>query len=180
MAEAGVVTIVDNMAKVVEAIARLASTRVMVGVPSEQALRRPAPGEPRQVNNAMLAYIHENGAPTVGIPPRPFLRPGVKDARTSIAAALRIGGVLALKGDAAGMERQFHIAGARARDAVKLKITTGPFVPLKPATIAKRRVRSRGSKYRRKATTAAQVTPLVDTGALRNAINYVIRRVYGR
>ena len=54
------------------------------------------------------------------------------------------------------------------RDAIKAKITDGPFEPLKPSTIAAR-------KSKRKSRSNADIKPLIDTGALRNSISYVIR-----
>lgn len=175
--EVGLTVERDNLPALVRALEQLSAARVLVGVPATEALRRPVPGEKRPPNNAMLAYVHENGAPTRHIPPRPFLRPGIQENRRAIAQQLERAGRQALAGQVEAMERQLHIAGAIARDFVRLKITTGPFVPLAARTIAARRRRSAGSRYRRRATTAADVTPLIDTGQLRNAINYVIRRV---
>lgn len=168
----GVQVTIDRTAEVLRGIAILAGTRVMVGIPSDQAGRKD--GEP--INNAALGYIHENGAPEVGIPARPFLVPGVAAIQGEIEDGMRKAGDAALSGRPELVMRYLHAVGLKAQAAVRRKITTGPFVPLKPETIARRRKRSPGSKYRRKATTAADVKPLIDTGQLRNAINYVIRQ----
>lgn len=177
----GVTVTRDDLERVAAAIAELARVRVMVGVPATEALRRPVPGAKQRQppNNALLAYVHENGAPTRRIPPRPFLRPAIHEGRAELARLLGIAGRFALQGRLDAMERQFHRVGGIARDMVRLRITTGPFVPLAPRTIEARRRRSAGSRYRRRAQTAADTTPLIDTGQLRNAINYVIRRVVG-
>ena len=54
--------------------------------------------------------------------------------------------------------------GLQGADAVRAKITSGPFVPLAPKTLAKRRAKGRkGDK------------PLIDTGALQRAYTYAIR-----
>ena len=73
---------------------------------------------------------------------------------------------------------------------MRAKIMDGPFVPLAPATILARLRRGRpgrinSSIYGRGAIAsdehdaATGMRPLVDTGALRNSINYVIRTVKG-
>lgn len=167
----GVQVTIDRTAEVLRGIAILAGTRVMVGIPSDQAARKEGP-----INNAALGYIHENGAPEVGIPARPFLVPGVAAIQGEIEDGMRRAGDAALSGRPELVMRYLHAVGLKAQAAVRRKITTGPFTPLKPETIERRRKRSPGSKYRRKATTAGDVKPLIDTGQLRNAINYVIRQ----
>lgn len=178
-ATSGVKVVLDRTVEVAKAIELLATTRVMVGVPASEALRKPDDEERRSpINNAALAYIHENGAPEVGIPPRPFLKPALREHKDEITRGLKIAGQLALDGKGAEkVLKQLKVVGIRAVSAVKMKIRTGPFVPLKPRTIAARRRRSKGSKYRRKATGASDVTPLIDTAQMLNAINFVIRKV---
>lgn len=166
--------VVDNLAAVTAGMNALADHRVMVGVPEDRGQRR-EPGEP---SNAELAYIHDNGAPEAGIPARPFLGAGLREDAATTEAGLAHAGMLAASG--AGVAKvlaQLRVVGLRAVNAVRRKISTGPFVPLAPATVAARRRRSKGSKYRRKATTAADVTPLIDTGQLRNAVTFVLRKV---
>lgn len=175
----GVTVVIDRAAEIQKAIHLLAASRVMVGIPATTALRRSEPGQPSTINNAALAYIHEHGSPEANIPARAFLKPGVQNAKNEISAGLKVAARLALEGRTDAVDRQLHRVGMMGRDAVKAKITAGPFVPLKPATIAARRRRSAGSKYRRKATSAADVRPLIDTAQMRNAINYVIRKSGG-
>jgi hypothetical protein len=158
----GLQTIVDNVAKVAAGIATLSSTRVMVGVPAEKGARKD--GSP--ISNAGLAYVHENGAPEAGIPARPFLKPGIEAKQSEITAALEKTGKAALDGNLAGADRGFNITGLIGQNAVRAKINEGVPPPLKPATLAARRARGRtGDK------------PLIDTGALRNSLTYVIRKV---
>ena len=166
--EAGIKLTKNDLPNLVAAIQALTTSRVAVGVPATQALRKPEPGEKGDVNNAMLAYIHENGCPAANIPPRPFLKPTIEFMRANIAAQLRQIAVNGLKGRLDAVERGFHILGLKVSTAVKMKINTGPFQKLADATIARRRARGRmGTK------------PLLDTGQLRNAITYVIKRVRG-
>jgi hypothetical protein len=161
--KSGLTIVRDNLRKVSKAIDALGRSRVMVGVPSDKA---PRSGDP--INNAALAYIMENGAPEVNIPARPFLKPGVASVQPQIAAGLKKAGEFALHGRADAVNRELHRVGAIGRDAVKRKMTDGPFEPLRPATIAAR-------KLKRKSRNNTDVKPLIDTGALRNSISYVIR-----
>lgn len=161
MAKIGLQTIVDNVAKVAAGIEKLATTRVMVGVPAEKGARQ----DDEPINNAALAYIMDNGAPEAGIPARPFMRPGIMAKQAEITAALRKTGEAALDGPERA-EKGFHRVGLIGQAAVRAKINDGPFQPLADSTIEDRRARGRtGTK------------PLIDTGQLRNAINYVIRKV---
>jgi hypothetical protein len=85
-----------------------------------------------------------------------------------------------------------HKVGAIATEAMKDAIDAGIPPPLSPITVARRRIRSPGSNYRRKATPAEQIAfnarfargevqmsesptiPLHDTGNFLRAINYVV------
>jgi hypothetical protein len=165
----GIKLVKDDIPKLLEAVRVMSMTRVAVGVPADKALRKPDEGEKgAPANNAMLAYIHENGAPEAGIPPRPFLGVTVEAMKAEIAARLRAASIDALKGRKDAVIRAFHALGLRVSTAVKLKINTGPFEPLKERTLAARRARGRmGDK------------PLIDTGQLRNAITYVVKSVRG-
>lgn len=164
MAKPGVKITVDKWKQVAEGVRLLADTRVMVGIPQDRTERQQAQG----LGNADLGYIHENGAPEVGIPARPFLVPGVQTVQPRIEKDLANAGRLAMEGKTESVMRQFHALGLRAQAAVRGKITSGPFAPLAAGTIAARKRRGRtGTK------------PLIDTGQLRAAINYVIRTIRG-
>jgi hypothetical protein len=161
--KSGLTVVVDRAAEFRRAIDLLGSQRVMVGIPSDKAGRSGGP-----INNAALGYIHNFGAPEVGIPPRPFLEPGVASIQPAIEAGLRKAADAAFEGNPGGVTSNFNAVGLKAQAAVRAKITDGPFVPLKPATLAARRRRGRtGTK------------PLIDTAQLRNAVSYVIRKVTG-
>lgn len=150
----------DRVKKIVEATRRLTTTDVMVGIPSTATARSDGP-----LNNAEIGYIHEFGAPAANIPARPFLRPAVDSMRDRIAAYMRSGALAALNGDKGGVTYALTALGLTAQNVVRAKIQSGPFVPLKPSTLAKRRAAGRTG-----------TRPLIDTGQLRNSINYVLRR----
>jgi len=175
----GLQKIVDNVAKATAGIAALGTTRVMVGVPAEKGSRKD--GEP--INNAALAYIHEHGAPEAGIPARPFLKPGIEAKQPEIEAGLVKTGRAALEGNPSAVDRGFNAVGLIGQAAVRTKITEGPFQPLSEATLRDRARRGRKGAAQELANRKAGMPasndlakPLIDTGQLRNSLNYVIRK----
>lgn len=156
----------DRVSGVLAGINVLGTTRVMVGIPAAEATRSDDDDAASGINNAALGYIHDNGAPEANIPARPFLEPGIRAVQDKIEAGLRTAADAAMAGRPEAVDRAYHAIGLKAQAAVRSKITTGPFVELKPRTLANRRRRGRnGTK------------PLIDTGQLRNAIAYVIRKI---
>jgi hypothetical protein len=162
MAKNGLTTIFDDTAKVIDGIAKLTTTRVMVGVPAEKGGRRD--GEP--INNAALLYIHEHGAPEAGIPARPTLMPGIQSAQKDINSGLEKTGKAALDGRPEAVDRGLTAVGLKAQSAIRAKFGSDELAPLAASTLEARRARGRtGDK------------PLLDTGQLRNSVNFVIRKV---
>lgn len=154
----------DRVNQATAKIRELGAGRVLVGIPAENALRKPEPGEPAKVNNALLGYIHQNGSPAKNIPARPFLPEGVRNAQEEIADVLESDIRKTLSGRGGSSDQTLNKVGLIAQAAVRKKITDGPFVPLAPKTLAKRRKKGRtGTK------------PLIDTAQLRTSINYVVR-----
>lgn len=151
---------VDKTAEVVKSVQALTGKQVMVGIPATNAYR---PGE--TVTNAMLGYIHEFGSPAAHIPPRPFLIPGIESVKDQVVNRLQAAAKKALDGDVSAVDSALMQIGLLAQSAVQKKITDGPFVPLAPATIAARKAKGH-----------AGIKPLIDTGALRQAVSYVIRK----
>lgn len=158
--------ILDKTADVIKALRVLAESRVMVGVPSSAAGRDLQTGEP--INNAQIGYIQEHGAPEANIPARPHLKPGVEQEKAAWTAKLRDAATAAFEGKPARADRNLHAAGLIGQRAVRNKIQTGPFVPLSPVTLAKRKSRKIAPRQGEK--------PLLDTGQYRNSITYVVRR----
>ena len=156
---------VDRLNIVIGDIRKIAANRVLVGIPSEKTARRGEKGFDEQglINNAALGFIHENGSAAQNIPERPFLIPGVRGIQDDIAKRFEAFAKARLAGDAAGAEKQLHIIGLMGQNAVRAKITDGPFTALSERTLAARRARGRtGTK------------PLIDTGQLRNSVSYVV------
>ncbi len=187
MAKPGVTVKKDKTRDIEKRVRSLTKRDVLVGIPADDGAGEVGPqstGNTRQggaaePTNAQLGYIHEHGAPASNIPARPFLIPGVRNAQPQVEDKLRAAARAAMSGKTGTMERNLHAAGVVAMIAVQRKLHDGPFVPLKPATIAARRRRSAGSSYRRKATTAADVRPLIDTAQMLRAVTYVVREAKG-
>jgi hypothetical protein len=160
----------DRVPQLQEAMRILGDSIVLVGIP----MGAPARPAPDTVGNAELLYIHEHGSPGNNIPARPSLNPGVRNSEARWRQPMLAAAHAALDGDPGEVQRHLSIAGMVAVAAVKNGIAAGIPPPLSPYTIARRRQRSRGSKYRRKAKTASDVTPLIDTANMINSITYVV------
>lgn len=152
---------IDKVAQALASISELVKKDVLVGIPDSAPERR----DETPLSNAQIGYIQEFGSPINNIPERPFLIPGVENARPEVLEEFRGGAKAALDGNTSQVERSLVRAGIQAQNAVRAKIQDGPFLPLKPTTLAARRRRGRtGDK------------PLLDTGQLRNSVTFVIRK----
>lgn len=168
----------DRLAEVVASITNLVKKDVLVGIPSDETERN----DDGPINNATLGYIHENGSPANNIPARPFLVPGVADAQVRVEQRLRKAAEAALDNQRKKSDNELEAAGMIARDSVKSKINSGDFAPLADATLRARARRGRkgaAAELANRAAGAAPGTdgakPLIDSGQLRNSINYVVR-----
>lgn len=166
------------------AIRALAFSEVLVGFPEDTTAREDLGVQ--GITNAALGYIHDNGAPEQNIPARPFMVPAMADAQEPVSEML---GQLAEKvvrtNNPLLIERGLHIVGMRAELAIKNKINEGIPPPLADRTLRERNRRTKkGSKSAQKemarraqglAPSTEFAKPLIDTGAMRNAVKYVIR-----
>lgn len=189
MPDIGVTKTVDNVARLLANVAELTASDVLVGVPAAKTARKDG-----AITNASLAYIHEFGSPAHNIPARPFLFPGVRRIQAQAKAVLRQGALDVLRG-VAKVDVVLNKVGILARNSVVNEITDPepPFIPLRPATIRARLRRTaagrrqlRQIKTKRSAgvpmeqaltewaETGGNIHPLLDTGALRASISYVV------
>lgn len=162
-------------------IVRAARTEVLVGIPRSTAMR---PDD--EISNAEIAYINEHGDPARRIPPRPFMEPGlqrcrdkVRDAMTAGVQQLAQGGSLRPAAERVGLICQASIRGV---------FVDNDWKPLSPRTIMARAQRtvSKRKGYDDKSAQQqhtmlakelarrANDRPLIDTGALRQSITYVV------
>ncbi|MDR1495643.1 MAG: hypothetical protein LBS67_01815 [Clostridiales Family XIII bacterium] len=124
------------------------------------------------MNNATLARIHNYGAPAAYIPPRPFMEPGIEHARDKIVAALLEGARETLdRMNPAATETALKKAGVLAASQIQKEFTDNDWEPLKHP-------RSKKGRSHRRGETAVE-KPLIDTGALRRSITYVVRKKGG-
>lgn len=150
----------DRVGAVLKGVRALTTKEVLVGIPSTTAGRTDTP-----INNAEIGYLMETGSPAQNIPERPFLVPGVESAQAKFTPHLKAAGLSALEGKTTLIDRDFDRAGFVASNAVKAKITEGPFTPLAPKTLQKRRAKGRTGEK-----------PLIDTGQLRRSVTHVVRK----
>ena len=177
----------DGTAAFKAAVEALRKRIVLVGIPAA-AVDHPG----SEVSNALIGYVQETGSPAKNIPPRPFLTPGVADAKDKIVAAFKKGGKAVLSGDPAAVDRALTESGEAAVAAVRTKILSGPFTPLADSTLKARARRKQGngrlsqtksSKDARRelaaraagAEASTDARPLYDTFSLFNSITYVIK-----
>lgn len=155
----------------VKAMRDLAKMQLLVGIPSDD---EPNLGDGSGSNvrndgpatNALIAYVAENGSPARNIPARPFLVPGVEAGMPQAEPYLKAAAEAAISGSTGAVERNLMAAGLVLQGAVRQEITTGDFAPLAPSTVAARRRRGHQGEIR----------PLLDSGQLRAAVNFLVRK----
>jgi hypothetical protein len=114
---------------------------------------------------ATIATIHEFGAPRANIPPRSYIRATIRERKAELAALMARVVRLMIQGKL-DERRALELVGAWLAGAIKGRIVSGPFTPLKPATIARRR--------KNPADPDGPIKPLIDTGQLKNAVTFII------
>lgn len=154
-------TTFDATDDLVKALKRFTDSEVLVGVPAA-TIDKGRKAKDR-VNNATLAYVHNYGSPVNNIPARPFMEPGVNDARDTNLKLLEAGGKAILDGGTA--TAQLEAVGIVTQVAIKKRITSNTPPPLAPRTLAARKARG-----------VTRTNTLVDTGALLNSISYVVAK----
>jgi hypothetical protein len=163
-----------------DSLAALTGKQVLVGVPATTAQDRQAQvtklavsarGRRRKrlqgmsgntINNAELLYLHTHGSPLKHIPARPVVEAAISDRQNSqqIVAELRLAATAAIEGKTDLVERQLRLAGTVAANLARAWFTNprNHWAPNRPRTVQRK-----GSSR-----------PLIDTGALRKAITYVV------
>lgn len=184
--KSGVSVVVDKSKSLEAALAALASQEVLVGIPADKASRQATPedGEDAAPTNAQLGYIHEHGSPVRNIPARPFLAPGIKDARAAIVDQLRAGGQAALEGNTSGVTTALNKAGLIGQNSVRAHFVDNDWAPLAESTLGQKtgEVKNSDGKVTKKGKTRAQsgaINPLILTGQLRKSITFIVRKKKG-
>lgn len=168
----------------------VSSRRIYVGIPQSTASRGKGP-----INNAELLYAHthgirrqdmraemgasiragakystaykmyimSHGSPLWQVPPRPVIEPAIEHYKDAIAVLFCSVIRAAAKGDEAATQKAMHKCGMKAQNVCRdwFVNPANGWDPNSPFT-----VKRKGSDK-----------PLIDTGALRKAITYVVRDV---
>lgn len=156
----------DMLPALLAAIEGLTRQQVLIGIPGDVPDRRPEPGQGAPLTNPTIGFIQEFGSPAANIPARPFLRPGVQQALPACIERLRAGAkrALTLPPNPDAGTNALIAAGLTAQNSVRAYINAGVSPGLAAATLRARRARGRTG-----------ATPLIDTGQLRNSIQFVLR-----
>ncbi len=171
----------DRLSVLRDKIKELASKEVLVGFPEG-----PPRGDDTPLTNAALAYIHDNGAPEQNIPARPFMVPGIAAVQDQIADTLTAGARrLVVVGDRAlSIDKELTRVGLMAVTSIRRTVTAGVPPPLADVTLRDRLRRHKGragekleleSRAMGNAPSTDFAKPLIDTGQLYRAVDYVIR-----
>ena len=161
----GVTVTIDKMALLEAMMKAMDTASVLVGIPSasEKNVRDDTPE-----TNAEIGFVNEFGEPSMNIPPRPFLVPGVMNSMDKNTRVMMRGAqqAMSLSGNPESQIQQtLDTVGLIAQQAVQAQIIDGEYTPLAPYTLAQRR--SRGFVGEK---------PLIETGSLKNSITYVVEK----
>lgn len=180
-------TLTDKTDAILRAIQSLEEASVLVGIPEKTAKRSDG-----SITNAQLAYIQTHGvrkkamrqemegqmntgmpysrafemyvqahgSPLWHIPPRPIIEPAIESVQDQVAEKLKRVAQLAMDGSSGESNTELKALGIFVQNVVRewFANPANKWAPNAPSTIAKK-----GSDK-----------PLIDTGALRRSITYVI------
>ncbi len=176
-------TSVKTNEKVYKALLAMESQSVLVGIPAGGDTRiATRPGQ--LTSNATLGYLQETGDPSVNLPARPHLVPGVKAALPRIERIAAYAIRKQTAGDSTAIRKSLDMFGLAAVASVKRTIQAR--IPPDLADRTKRQRLERLAGYQtasraRKRTMMAKwmtgtFTPLIETSAYISAITYVVRK----
>ena len=176
-----------DLKRILEALKKLSEDELLVGVSADTA----GDGRGEDINNAELAYIHtngvraagmkaetnkaveegtpyplalqayikEHGSPAYRVPPRPFLEPGIEKHLDLVEKGMKAALQDVLDGGDGRAQRE-RLGATMAAQVQKYFQEDNGWPPNAASTVAKK----------------GSAQPLVDTGALRQSITYVIRK----
>lgn len=178
-----------NRNAILERVQKLTKVGVLVGIPQEKSSRKPKPGHPNTINNAELLYIHthgirnnkmiremsntmsnnnsysfaydlyiqSHGSPLMNTPPRPVIEPAIEANIEPINDMMKSAMKSYLMTEStAGLRKVGMFASAQCKNW--FEDSRNNWAPNSPFTIKKKKSSS----------------PLIDTGAMHQAITYVV------
>lgn len=180
--EFNVTKIRENLSGLRRAMKALTERDVFIGIPEDKTAREAA-GD-TGISNAYLGYIHEHGVPEKNIQARAALIPGIEDIRDEAAAILKDAAKKALEGNEAAVERALNRIGLLGEKAVRAKFVDNDWPELADKTLDRREkisetVNAKGETVKKMAKSrreTGRINPLIDSGQLRKAYTYVIRK----
>jgi hypothetical protein len=178
----------DDLESMQSTFKALTEMTVLVGFPEDTTQRTDESVGNREITNAALGYIHDTGMPEQNIPARPFMIPGMNEVEDKVADQLTSLAKKALtKRIASEVIKGWERVGVIAMTGLKRKINEGIPPPLAESTLRKRGAKGDAGSLWELAWREAgaepgtdTAKPLIVTGQLRNAINYVIRKRKGK
>lgn len=182
----GVLMKVDNLERLSRDIEALAKSEVLAGFPEDTTDRTDDEDPGSNITNAAIAYVQDHGEPDRNVPARPFMLPAMEAVQDRAESILKQAAKAMLKADSKDRDSLLSIyltrVGLAIQAAIRKKINEGIPPPLSEATLRRRAARGRvGAMWElawRDAGAPASTElakPLIDTGQLRNAVNFVIR-----
>lgn len=155
-------------------IGRFKSDAVLVGIPQDDKERKKEEGNTDEpITNAAILAINHFGSEGAGIPPRPVMSIGIKNAQEDIAEEFKKCAKDALSKGIPAIEKYYNRAGIIASNAVKQVITTNEGIQAPAAATLEAR------KYLTKSGFKGTKALLV-TAQMRNAITYFVKSIWGR
>ena len=162
-----------------EAVKKLARTDVLVGIPEGGA------HDHNGLNAATVLYINSKGSDLAHIPSRPLIEPTIEFYKEKIQEKLAAASKPTLDGDTASAKRQLVATGIFAVQKIRAWFNDESLNhwPDNALSTIRKKTRKMGKKARESIMERAeagesvrdQVKPMIDTGALRRAISYVVR-----
>ena len=170
----------NGIEKIKKDMARLMALDVLVGIPENKSARK----DTDKVNNAQLLYLHTNGSALRHIPARPVIEPAIVANKEAIAEELKTSSKLILQGKTEQSMQQLKKVGMLGATVSKDWFTDSrnKWPPNAPRTIIRKLNKIKGKKGKEAITeylktgVTDKVTPLIDTGALRQSITFVVRK----
>lgn len=164
--------VLANLKRFISAMDDVCENAVYIGVPQANTTR-----EGDQPTNAELMYIHTNGSPLMHIPPRPVLQPAVEAYKPQINKKL-IEAFEAYKKDEVLGDQKLEEVGIFVSDRCRRWFVDprNGWAPNAPITLEGGWMRNHknGKPFYIKGKGKKKNRPLIDTGALRRSITYVV------
>ncbi len=148
-----------NTVNMYKLLKQLEEASVYVGIPESASERKDG-----EMTNAQILAVNTQGSPLRGLPARPLLEPAMEDPenKEKVNRHLLQAAKQGVQGNSGGFLQELERAGMVAQNLVRAWFVNSKnnWPPLSPVTIE-----AKGSDR-----------PLIDTGQLRKAITYVVRK----